>query len=142
MKKEWSYLFKLFGKKEITIKKVAIESEAIELEGSFDLPPLAKLSPEDQVFAAVFIKSHGSIKEMERYFGVSYPTIKARLNSLANQLDFVKVEQIKSEAPQVNPLELLEKGKISVDEAIRQLEESVNSVNETIKKFEEGGQNE
>lgn len=123
MKKEWSYLQKLFGKKEISIRKVAIEADSIELEGDFNLPPLAKLSPEDQVFAAVFIKSHGSIKEMERYFGVSYPTIKSRLNRLSEQLDFVKVEEIKINPSAVNPLELLEKGEISVDEAIKRMEE-------------------
>lgn len=123
MKKEWSYLYKLFGKKNISIIKVAIDEEGIEIEGNFDLPPLAKLSPEDQVFAAVFIKSHGSIKEMERYFGVSYPTIKSRLNNLSAQLDFVKVEQLTTESAVDSPLERLEKGEISVDEAIRQLEE-------------------
>lgn len=37
----------------------------IVVEGSFELPPLAQLSVDDQVFVAAFVKSHGSIKEME-----------------------------------------------------------------------------
>ena len=47
---------------------------------------------EDQVFVAAFLKSHGSIKEMEQVFGVSYPTVKARLNRIAGQLEFVETD--------------------------------------------------
>ena len=48
--------------------------------------PLAQLPMEDQVFIGAFVRSHGSIKEMERLFGVSYPTIKGRLNRLSEAL--------------------------------------------------------
>jgi len=41
---------------------------------------------EDQVFVAAFLRSHGSIKEMEQVFGVSLSTIKARLNRISAQL--------------------------------------------------------
>ena len=41
---------------------------------------------DDQVFIGAFVRSHGSIKEMERLFGVSYPTIKNRLNRLSQAL--------------------------------------------------------
>ena len=44
---------------------------------------------EDQIFVAAFLKSPGSIKEMEQVFGISYPTVKARLNRIAGQLEFV-----------------------------------------------------
>lgn len=83
------------------------------------LPQLARLAPDDQVFVAAFLRSHGSIKEMERVFGVSYPTVKARLNRIASQLEFVETDP----APTRNEiLDRLEKGEITAAEAIRQLE--------------------
>jgi hypothetical protein len=45
---------------------------------------------DDQIFITAFVRSHGSIKEMERVFGVSYPTIKARLTRIAASLEFVE----------------------------------------------------
>ena len=92
MKKEWSHITKIADNKQVTVTKVYIDDLDISVEGQFELPPLAKLSSDDQVFVAVFVKCHGSIKEMEKHFGVSYPTIKNRLNQIGSQLDFVTVE--------------------------------------------------
>jgi len=64
-------------------------AEGNAVEGAFAPPQLACLSLEDQIFVTAFLRSHGSIKEMEQTFGVSYPTIKARLNRIAGQLEFV-----------------------------------------------------
>ena len=99
---------------------MAVDEEDIAIEGQFELPPLAKLTAEDQVFAAVFIKSHGSIKQMEKHFGISYPTVKNRLNRIAEQLDFVEVETSETSS---GVLDRLENGEINVDEAIRLLKE-------------------
>ena len=83
------------------------------------LPELARLSLEDQVFITAFLRSHGSIKEMEQVFGVSYPTIKARLNRIAGQLEFVDTNPSPSRA---EVLERLKSGEIDAAEAIRALE--------------------
>ena len=63
----------------LVIERVRIPGKEIAIEGAFTLPELARLSLEDQIFVTAFLRSHGSIKEMEQVFGVSYPTIKARL---------------------------------------------------------------
>ena len=118
MKKDWSYLTKITGGKPVTIERVRIDSEELAIEGRFELPPLARLKAEDQVFVAVFIKSHGSIKQMEKHFDVSYPTIKSRLNRIAEQLDFVEVE---SEPDRSGILDRLDSGEINVEEAIKLL---------------------
>ncbi|HEY6987862.1 MAG TPA: DUF2089 family protein, partial [Bryobacteraceae bacterium] len=89
------------------------------IEGTFTLPDLARLSLEDQVFITAFLRSHGSIKEMEGIFGVSYPTIKARLNRIAGQLAFVDTNPPPSRA---EVLERLENGEITAAEAIGLLE--------------------
>ena len=57
---------------------------------------------------------------MERVFGVSYPTIKARLNRIGEQLDFVDTNPAPS---RVEILERLSRGEITADDAIRLLEE-------------------
>jgi hypothetical protein len=90
----------------------------IDTDGLFDLPPLAKLPMEEQVFVAAFVRSHGSIKEMERLFGVSYPTVKNRLNRISEKLSFLEIT-IAEEGSDV--LEQLDRGEISVDEALKRL---------------------
>jgi hypothetical protein len=83
------------------------------------LPEIARLSLEDQVFITAFVRAHGSIKEMEQVFGVSYPTIKARLNRIGGLLQFVDVNPSPSRA---EVLERLKLGEIGAEEAIRALE--------------------
>jgi len=91
----------------------------VAIEGSFELPQLARLSAEDQVFVTAFVRSHGSIKDMERLFGVSYPTIKARLNRIAASLEFVDTDPV---PPRAEVLERLRRGEINAEDAIRELE--------------------
>ena len=101
------------------VERVRIPEKQIAIEGEFVLPELARLSLEDQVFITAFLRSHGSIKEMEQVFGVSYPTIKARLNRIAGQLEFVDTNPSPSRA---EVLERLKSGEIDAAEAIRALE--------------------
>jgi hypothetical protein len=71
------------------------------------------------VFVAAFVRSHGSIKEMERTFGVSYPTIKSRLNRIAETLDFVETDPAPSRA---DIIDRLRRGEINAQQALRELE--------------------
>jgi len=93
MGRDWSELTKLVGQAPIEIERVRLVETGVAIEGPFTLPPLAQLAAEDQVFVAAFVRCHGSIKQMEQYFGVSYPTIKNRLNKIGSQLSFVEIEQ-------------------------------------------------
>ena len=93
MGRDWQELTKLVGQAPIEIERVRLVESGVAIEGPFTLPPLAQLGAEDQVFVAAFLRCHGSIKQMEQYFGVSYPTIKNRLNRIGSQLSFVEIEQ-------------------------------------------------
>jgi hypothetical protein len=117
---DWQELTRLTQGAALVVERVRLADRGIILEGAFDLPQLARLTMEDQIFVAAFLKSHGSIKEMEQVFGVSYPTVKARLNRIAGQLEFVDTNPrpLRNEV-----LDRLERGEISAAEAIRQLEE-------------------
>ena len=126
MTKDWQELTAMTQGSPITIERVRLTNKDIAIEGSFELPYLARLSFEDQVFTAAFIECHGSIKDMERIFGISYPTVKNRLDRIARQLEFAEVLPLKTdEVAPVNitdeTLDKLEKGEITAEEAIERL---------------------
>lgn len=116
---EWQELIKITQGRPITVERVKLTESGAALEGSWELPQLARLSAEDQVFVIAFVRSHGSIKEVERVFGVSYPTIKARLNRIGESLDFIDTNPQPS---RVEILERLSRGEITPDGAIKELE--------------------
>ncbi len=118
MAKEWQELTRMTQGKPVTIERVRLVDSDIAIEGSFTLPPLANLSAEDQIFVMAFIRCHGSIKDMEQMFGISYPTVKNRINRIARQLEFVEILAI---SPEEEVITELEHGDITSEEAIRRL---------------------
>jgi hypothetical protein len=117
--KDWQELTQLTEGAALIVERVRIADRGISIEGEFELPQLARLALEDQIFIAAFVKSHGSIKEMEQVFGVSYPTIKARLNRIAAALQFVDTNPT---PPRSEVLDRLSRGEISAADAIAELE--------------------
>jgi hypothetical protein len=118
--KEWNDLTKMTQGKSIVVERVRLVDDDIAIEGSFSLPPLANLSAEDQVFVMAFMRCDGSIKDMEKLFGISYPTVKNRISRIAKQLEFVEVTKI---SPQEEVIYALEHGEITTEEAVRRLSE-------------------
>jgi hypothetical protein len=121
-------LTKLTGGSRFQIERVRLVDEDIAIEGRFDLPPLASLTAEDQVFVAAFVRCHGSIKQMEKFFGVSYPTIKNRLNRIGALLPFAEITPgdpapgrpaLTSEL-----LSRLERGEINVNDVLNRLKKA------------------
>jgi hypothetical protein len=126
MSLDWQALTKLTGGARLEVERVRLVEQGIAIDGRFELSPLAQLTAEDQVFVAAFVRCHGSIKQMEKYFGVSYPTIKNRLNRIGSQLSFVEIEQ----GPETEPpapstattLDRLSRGELTVGQALEQLQ--------------------
>ncbi|HTW61932.1 MAG TPA: DUF2089 domain-containing protein [Terracidiphilus sp.] len=116
---DWQDLLRMAEGSSLVVERVRLPEKNLAVEGQFFLPELARLSLEDQVFIVAFVRSHGSIKEMEQTFGVSYPTIKSRLNRIAGQLEFVETNPSPSRA---EILDRLRNGEIGAEEAIRALE--------------------
>jgi hypothetical protein len=125
MGRDWQELTKLVGQAPIEIERVRLVETGVAIEGPFTLPPLAQLAAEDQVFVAAFLRCHGSIKQMEKYFGVSYPTIKNRLNKIGSQLSFVEIEQGSDADSAVQTpadvLDRLSRGELTVAQALERL---------------------
>ena len=126
MKHDWRALTKLTAGAPFEIERVRLVAEDIAIEGHFEVPPLAQLAADDQIFVAAFVRCHGSIKQMETFFGVSYPTIKNRLNRIGALLPFAEID------PEAEPeraaatstgelLSQLEHGTLTVDQVLRQL---------------------
>ena len=116
---EWQELTELTREQPFVVERVRLTGKDVAIEGRWALPELARLSAEDQVFVAAFLRSHGSIKEMEQVFGVSYPTVKARLNRIAERLEFVDLSPRPSRG---EVLDRLRRGELSADEAVKALE--------------------
>jgi hypothetical protein len=119
MAADWQDLTQLTQGRPIVVERVRLVDRNIVIEGSFELPQLARLSLDDQVFITAFVRTHGSIKEMEQVFGVSYPTIKSRLTRIAQSLEFVETDPSPSRA---EILDRLRRGEIRAEEAIREME--------------------
>ena len=120
---DWQELLRIAQGSPFIIERVRIPEKQIAVEGQFTLPELARLSLEDQVFVIAFLRCHGTIKEMEQTFGVSYPTIKARLNRIAGQLEFVETNPSPTRTEgRTDILERLQKRRNHPAEAIRALE--------------------
>jgi hypothetical protein len=117
--KDWQELTQLTQGQPVTVERVRLVDKDIRIEGTFELPQLARLPMDDQIFITAFVRSHGSIKEMERIFGVSYPTIKSRLTRIANSLEFIQTNPTPSKS---EILERLQRGEITAEDAIREME--------------------
>src|SRR5881396_3032283 len=122
---DWQALTRLTAGAPFQIERVRLTDQDVAIEGRFELAPLAQLPADDQIFVAAFVRCHGSIKEMEKYFGVSYPTIKNRLNKIGSQLSFVEIEQapdtLAPPGTHTSVLDAVSRGELSVAQALERL---------------------
>ena len=122
MSHDWQALTKLTGSSPFVVERVRVKESGIAIEGAFEPPALAQLTSEDQVFVAAFVRCHGSIKDMEKLFGVSYPTIKNRLNRIGALLPFAEVDVPPMARTATNDLiTKLERGEMTARDVIAQL---------------------
>lgn len=73
-------------KSQLKVKSLICEQCRTEIQGKYELPPLAGLSPDDQAFILEFIKASGSLKEMAKLLKLSYPTVRNRLDEIIERV--------------------------------------------------------
>jgi len=103
----------------LALTRLTCPACSTELSGGFDTCEFCVLSNEDREVLRVFLASRGNMKELERHLGVSYPTARARFDSL-----LAKIGIERPAAPAPSRLELMEqvaRGEIDVDEALSRL---------------------
>jgi len=106
----------------LALTRLSCPSCDTELSGAFAQCEFCVLSDEDREVLRFFLASRGNMKDLERHLGVSYPTARARFDSLLAKLG---IERGPSPAP-ASRLELMEqvaRGEIDIDEAMKRLAE-------------------
>lgn len=112
---------------EMMVTRLRCPSCETAIEGTFALDKFARLSREQLEFIEVFIKSRGNIKEVERELGISYPTVRGRLDNVIEALGY-RVEHSPEDGgpPRTRRKEVLDalnKGEITSEEALRLLKQ-------------------
>ena len=69
------------------VAKMVCDQCGTEVSGVFDLPVLTRLTEEEQRFMLEFVKASGSLKDMAKQMGVSYPTVRNYLDDLIEKLN-------------------------------------------------------
>lgn len=109
----------------LIITELATEDGAITIRGKFRVPEVAKIDRAHQEFLEVFLRSRGVISSVEKELGISYPTVRARLDALLEALDYKPIKEDrkngKDSAAKRAILEQLEQGQITAEEAKAQL---------------------
>ena len=108
---------------EMTISSLTCSHCQTRIEGSFTSCRFCKLPAEQQEFVEVFLKCRGNIKDVEKELGISYPTVRNRLDGVIQAMGY-KVQKQDDGEEKVQKQEILgalEKGEISTQEAARLL---------------------
>jgi len=107
------------------LKVVRLECEGCgtSLQGSFSLGRFHSLAPEQLEFLEVFIRARGNFKDVERELGISYPTVRSRLDAMIRALGFPSQAEPDREAERRKEiLRELAEGRIAADDAASLLE--------------------
>ncbi|MCX5786012.1 MAG: DUF2089 domain-containing protein [Elusimicrobia bacterium] len=92
------------------------------IKGVFDLPEFSLLSHEEEYFLRVFLAARGNIKEVERQLGISYPTVKSKLENMLSKLGLGDLsKEVRKKRLEI--VDRLERGEVSAQEAIKLLKE-------------------
>ena len=102
---------------ELIITDMHCKSCKTHISGEFYTTKLAKLDPGQLEFDETFIKCRGSIKEMEKELKISYPTVKSRLELIAETMGYKDTEQ--KDDTRMKVLDSIEKGEMTVEEALK-----------------------
>lgn len=102
---------------QLAVTRLSCSQCGTELSGAFDACEFCALSTDDRQVLRVFLASRGNMKELERHLGVSYPTARARFDTLLGKLGIERP----TVDPEVELLESLARGEVDVDEALKRL---------------------
>ncbi len=108
---------------DMKVTKLECSRCSTKVSGQFDPGKFSRLSPEQLQFVEVFIKLRGNIKEVEEELGISYPTVRKKLDQVIESLGFHPEESPEDSKAEerTEVLEALEAGEVDFDEAKQRL---------------------
>lgn len=107
---------------ELEVKRLECPGCGTGIDGTFGLCKFCRLTPEQREFMETFIAARGNIKEVERVLGISYPTVRGKLNALIEALGYpVEAGEPAEGKSRREVLKALDSGELGVDEALRLL---------------------
>ena len=111
----------------LEVTKLSCPRRDTSISGHFETFKFCQMSDEHRDFVTTFIRCRGNIKEVERELGISYPTVRGRLDTVIQALGF-PVERDREDEAEVagrrkEILDSLSKGELSADEAVKLLKQ-------------------
>lgn len=103
------------------VKKLHCAHCQTTIENEFKLSKIASLSSEQLQFVETFLFCRGNIKEVEKELGISYPTVRGKLNEIVIALGYDTETPKKGDRDEKKIVSMLEKGEITPEEAIKLL---------------------
>ncbi len=103
-------------RKQLKITKLQCTHCHTAIENEFELSTFANLNKEQLIFIEVFLKCRGNIKEVEKELGVSYPTVRGKLDGIVSSLGYSTSKKVKVDRKKV--MVMLENDEITAEEAI------------------------
>lgn len=104
---------------ELKVKIYECHNCGTKIEGEFAIDKFSKLTKEEKDFIELFVMKRGSIKEIEKELGLSYPTVRNKLDNVIAALGY----RVETSSSKYEILQMLDKGELSLEEAERLLKE-------------------
>ena len=108
------------------ISELVCEESGVSIRGKFDIPRLCRLDEEQTKFLETFLRCRGNITGVEKELGISYPTVRSRLDALLETLELAPVKEDtakkeKEAEAKRSIIDQLERGEITAAEATAKL---------------------
>ena len=107
----------------LKVRRLVCPDCGLAVEGDFSTSRLGLLAPEQQRFVEIFLTSRGNIREVEQVLGISYPTVRKRLDEVVEALGTAAVETAQQANRRTEILNQIESGALSAKDGAKLLRE-------------------
>ncbi len=106
---------------EMEVTELYCKRDDVTVKGHFKPTPFDFLDEEDLEFVLLFFRARGNLKELERYTGQGYFALRGRLERIIEKMGLIPLNVDKESIDEKDVFELVKKGKLSVEDALRLL---------------------
>lgn len=117
------------------ISELSCRGCEVKIRGDFEIPPFSRLNETEREFLLLFLRSRGSLRDVQRELALSYPTVRSRLDALLAKMGIISVGPSKEEIDDV--LDRLESGELSAEQAVRLIRKEDSEVDAEIIRIKE-----